>query len=94
MSREILFRGKRKDNKLWVEGSLFNAATGLTVIENGGNKREDFHFVIPETVGQYIERIDKNNKKIFKGNILKIPCELYSASNWYQKTNKRNRKTT
>ena len=85
--RDILFRGKRVDNKQWVEGSLVNNIFFRTESNHpipyiiDPDEYEEYCCmedigelaveVAPETVGQFTELTDKSGVKIFEGDIVK-----------------------
>ena len=86
MSREIAkFRGKRIDNGKWVYGYYFitpltDESTGSNPSEGWffltGRERHCIseehcvYEVVPETVGQYTELNDVNDKEIYRGDII------------------------
>ena len=72
MKREIKFRGKHIYTQEWYFGCLLECE-GNTVIRDKVRHNELgylTHPVIPETVGQFTGRYDKNDKEIFERDIV------------------------
>ena len=73
--REILFRGKRIDNGEWTQGFFFQIWEKAFILRGTTNGVPNMIEVDPLTIGPFTGLTDKNGKKIFEGDIIRVTFE-------------------
>lgn len=86
MTKEILFKGKRKDTGEWTEGYFFKIWDRTFLLWGMNNDHPNMIEVIPETVSQFIGLTDRYEKKIFEGDIVNIITGINGYKSTYHST--------
>ena len=84
-----LYRGKDVDKKEWIYGDLICSKNGDYYIHERNMPVQIYKRVISETVGQWTGLFDRNEVKLFIGDIIKdVPSEKFKkkvSEDWQYK---------
>jgi uncharacterized phage protein (TIGR01671 family) len=86
--REILFRGKRVDDRKWVYGYyFFDEKSGMHFIKPSEKLLPSYEPILidSEAIGQYTGREDKNGNKIFDGDIMIFESDILKNTTYEEK---------
>ena len=83
---EIIFKGKRKDNREWIEGSLITSINRAWISSEKTDSQRLRSIsntdaiwraieIIPDTICRFTGRYDKNRKKIWENDIFQYTDE-------------------
>jgi hypothetical protein len=92
MKREILFHGKRKGGGEWVEGSLFDGFFCWILQKKAPHEDEKKGLtpfrpieVDPNSVGQYLNRKDVDDQKLYEDDIIEFTVFDYNDNDTQHK---------
>ena len=80
--RDILFRGKRKDNGRWAYGYVDATMYKHIVVINTDDGGSQFE-VQPDTVGEFTGLDDANDKPIYEGDIVAYKDKPFGIVIWH-----------
>ncbi len=85
--RDIEFRGKNDDEE-WIYGAYSKSNSSWDIedpfrVAHSIITSKTVEFIEPDTLGQYIERLDKFENKIYDGDIVELKIETIFPLNDY-----------